>query len=838
MPLHARRAVKTTASRTSREVTSGYRITQKATDWRERFDKHVRESASQTPELITEIAELVAELPPDQLLKRASHEEFVVFAGVNDDTDIGHEEVAANKMVTYVQSVIAAVPRAQVQKSTVSEEDWQALKAHISSLFGFHMRAFTMSMRGPVDSIQLHDRAASEAARVESSLVDLWYTMWGRRFPIHLNQYFEDLLLPHSAVFEELFGLTASDLIRGLVKIDVALRFGHAVTVRDLHDLGLIPEADSLVRLPRVDRIPASSAADGVDRAARFLGWPSNEEDVNARVFEYGLFDVSRNSQLPDKLLRELSWEPGEDDEFFSPGELAGSPLRTWPIMKRPFLSIDGNYYCFDPSALSDYIYRNLYNVVRRLRPDLAESWRKTQAKRMEELAEKYFLRLLPGAKIFSNAHYAGYGLTGEVDAIVIYDDHLIVVETKGGAYTLQSPAIDFEAHVESVKELGSGATNQGARFRRYLQAAPSVPIYDSNNKKTRNKIADISLTSFRHVSVCAITLDPFTELAARLHHLGGMGISLEASGLWLMSLDDLHVYLDVFHNPLIFLHYVEQRTQAAHSMILDLDDELDHLGMYMEHNQYSGYADDLYQEQPFELATFAGYRADIEHVFNERLRDPESAIVLEQEMPGRLREGLDVLAKSPQQGRARVASYLLDGSGETRNLLGDYIERALSEGPIGNRPRSFTADGANDGTRLALFCWNTLTAPRDAQWSMAYARTLVVMNSEPERLLLELSYTPRGVLHQVNWSWVKLDEIPEGELPRFQAVAHELRRGRKGAALINQRRQSVSHSKRNPRKIGRNEPCFCGSGKKYKKCCIDITPTYPGPAQFIQPRG
>ncbi|MCC2646713.1 MAG: hypothetical protein K0R02_778 [Rickettsiaceae bacterium] len=22
--------------------------------------------------------------------------------------------------------------------------------------------------------------------------------------------------------------------------------------------------------------------------------------------------------------------------------------------------------------------------------------------------------------------------------------------------------------------------------------------------------------------------------------------------------------------------------------------------------------------------------------------------------------------------------------------------------------------------------------------------------------------------------------------------------------------------------KIGRNDPCFCGSGKKYKKCCIE----------------
>ena len=24
------------------------------------------------------------------------------------------------------------------------------------------------------------------------------------------------------------------------------------------------------------------------------------------------------------------------------------------------------------------------------------------------------------------------------------------------------------------------------------------------------------------------------------------------------------------------------------------------------------------------------------------------------------------------------------------------------------------------------------------------------------------------------------------------------------------------------PPKVGRNEPCWCGSGKKYKKCCFE----------------
>lgn len=27
--------------------------------------------------------------------------------------------------------------------------------------------------------------------------------------------------------------------------------------------------------------------------------------------------------------------------------------------------------------------------------------------------------------------------------------------------------------------------------------------------------------------------------------------------------------------------------------------------------------------------------------------------------------------------------------------------------------------------------------------------------------------------------------------------------------------------SKLSSKKVGRNEPCLCGSGKKYKKCCL-----------------
>jgi uncharacterized protein YecA (UPF0149 family) len=41
---------------------------------------------------------------------------------------------------------------------------------------------------------------------------------------------------------------------------------------------------------------------------------------------------------------------------------------------------------------------------------------------------------------------------------------------------------------------------------------------------------------------------------------------------------------------------------------------------------------------------------------------------------------------------------------------------------------------------------------------------------------------------------------------------------GRKKRTVKTRKQPEVSAK---PRKVGRNEPCPCGSGKKFKKCCL-----------------
>jgi preprotein translocase subunit SecA len=65
------------------------------------------------------------------------------------------------------------------------------------------------------------------------------------------------------------------------------------------------------------------------------------------------------------------------------------------------------------------------------------------------------------------------------------------------------------------------------------------------------------------------------------------------------------------------------------------------------------------------------------------------------------------------------------------------------------------------------------------------------------------------------------IDDV-EQEMSWFSSVDHSAREpGVPRRAVPNSRRfESPTTYKRSGAKVGRNDPCPCGSGKKFKKCC------------------
>jgi uncharacterized protein YecA (UPF0149 family) len=105
----------------------------------------------------------------------------------------------------------------------------------------------------------------------------------------------------------------------------------------------------------------------------------------------------------------------------------------------------------------------------------------------------------------------------------------------------------------------------------------------------------------------------------------------------------------------------------------------------------------------------------------------------------------------------------------------------------------------------MTLYVWSP-AAPRLEVAAEEHTQAVMLANGEATRRLVELEYAESGTLVGVHMTHVSLAGLSGNELSRIQKASLELRRRRLDEAT-------------NSGPIGRNQPCPCGSGKKFKRC-------------------
>jgi preprotein translocase subunit SecA len=759
-----------------------------------------REMAHELPKIKGEIDALVdciaarvARAPSAELMLRAWWE-FAAASALPDKK--AEERDAAMQLLEYIQSVIASASPRAGPPEVLKDEDWNLLKADVRTLFKRVSFEYQLSLTAERKQQQKLDMEI-EQFRFRAEV--FWANVRGERYQAHEKDALLEILEPHSDVLVRLFGIDASTLVSELEKILAKLTYG-------VHNAFLETESFREETIARIEKLAAESPAATFhelrEKVFEDSAFASKRDRVAGEMFGFEMFDVENVTNLPKALLDELTWSPGEDQDFLAPGDFRGWPLRVWPTMKRPFIRLDRRTLCFDMFALFDRFYRVLQRIVLRLEPGYAQTWNDRQKVISETLPLKYFRRLLPGAQVFAPVYYRWKAANGsiewcETDSLVAYDDHLLVIEVKAGAFTYTSPATDLPAHISSLQGLIRHPASQANRFIDYLDSAAEVSIHDANH----TEIGRLRRSDFRHITPCAITLDPMTELAARSNQLKKVGIDLGQRPLWALSIDDLRVYADLIDNPLVFLHFVEQRLSATRSDLLNLDDELDHFGLYLKTNNYSLSAANLAGAERNRVF-FTGYRETIDKYYAAVDRR-DTAAVPKQRMPKRLAEIIAFLSQSNINGRSEAASFLLDAGGEYREEISAGIDQQLRQHSKLLRTLPLSTHG---DMSLTLFVWSPM-APRQAALAIEHTQVVAMASGENTRPLLELEYTADGTLCGVHWQRVTLSGLSSAELRRVQAEAAAFRR----------RRVSKAEAQG---KIGRNDPCPCGSGKKYKRCC------------------
>jgi hypothetical protein len=775
----------------------------------EEHKKFIDRAAQRYPEVcadfdkrITRIRDLVKTFDPLRLLQCGFLNYFHSLDKNKSTIKTDQDSSMAMRMIDYIQSIIVSTPPDRLRKGDFDQKIWHELFLEVQKFYHeqltFHIYHTAYLKKTQKDYDQEYDSYYVKAQM-------LWANVRGDRYMYYHITHLRDLLAVHNDIFEEIFGISIDKFIEGIELVQKSISEGipkvakefdrfREVSTKEVSEM-LHSGADTGKSLPEL-----------MKEVVQKNNWQEWQDSILGRLFEFDLFDVQKIADFPVSLLRELSWAPGQNEDFFAPGEYAGWPLRVMPVRVCPFICVDGRYYCFELLNLMDNLYRVLQRVIIRLRPDYKEKWNERQKQISEEIPFKLLTKLLPNATTYRSVyHQWATGKHGELnwcetDGLIIFDDHLLIVEIKAGAFTHSPPATDFPAYMSSIKELVLKPAIQAKRFMAYLKSKDAVVLYDDDHKP----IVKLRHSQFRHITACCVTLDQFTTLAAQAESLKPIGIDLQGFPIWPISADDLRVYADIFDSPIIFAHFLEERQRAFRSPALKVTDELDHLCLYMKHNRYVSYAEDFYES---EAPRWVGYRDDLDKYFHDLKYSPDKAKKPAQTLPSSLSEIIRLLEMKEKPGRCKIARDLLDMAGDTRNSfdasIKDVLARQKSKGHI--IPFSLLS-----GISVTVFCEQDGIASRDDVWKREYVLATLLRSKDCERLLLNLYFDAENKLIDMDYVYLALSDVHESNMIKIEEKSER------------QRKQFISaYLKDNLKKeVGRNEICPCGSSRKYKRCC------------------
>lgn len=156
------------------------------------------------------------------------------------------------------------------------------------------------------------------------------------------------------------------------------------------------------------------------------------------------------------------------------------------------------------------------------------------------------------------------------------------------------------------------------------------------------------------------------------------------------LSIDDLLLYKDYFDNYLNFLHYIKHRFLALNLQSLHVNDELDHLGLYIEHNYYSMTFGNRESDKVF----INGYRDKLDFYFQSKYFPERTAIKPEQKLPSRIDQILDYLKEHKKKNSIIFADSVLDLNDEGRDDFSKIIDYIIERQTVNKKMSSAIQQG------------------------------------------------------------------------------------------------------------------------------------------------
>ena len=748
---------------------------------------------------------LIAGMPPEELLGYIYAQRLMKnMAGIDQPSE-EHDSSVPDDSINEIQFLLEYVHAVLASDTEPNEVKFDEAKC--ADLFALSSKlkeqAMLFAMGSSIDTE--NEDFGPDTADIEFQIKSTWVLLRGNRYQVLEGEFYSYVLAPHDDVLKEVYGVGAIEIAEGFQDMANATRTGHADAAEEMMRQFEAAQKFALEQEKPLEDVMEEWVAANVDQSEA-AGRAMDD------MLRGGTANVSRHTKLPLELLADLAYRRGEETEFFAEGDFAGTPYRTLPARKKPLIKLGADYFAVDPCFTRDAGYRALlFNLLQR-KPDYKKSFINRQKIMSEGAFPTILSDQLPGAVVYQEVYYKDPATNqwSENDTLVLIDDVLYLIEAKAGAAaTIASPALDFRRHTQSVQDLVLKAYKQCERFFNYLNSSDEVPLYSLADGKY-HECGRIRHSDYRVMLPIGLTVESFSPMSTFCKELPEVEPLLGKHAFISMSIDDLFVLKRILPTPGIFAHYMEVRQAVAGMKRAHLFDEFDHLGAYITKNRFDEDIADQFREGQADMVVWDGMSNIIDRSFEGE--SWEDSPIPMQEFPDELLMLLGALDNTRSQGWLSAESLIRNYGEQARKDLAKLLSD-LGE-TIGQHPERYFAF-AGDGQ--LLFVWMQ-SSEHAAEWKRindkASAAALSTESPDVVGVFIEVD---EGRTYK-NVQCFKVD-IPSEQTAKNAHIFDDAKRMSMQRKKTNVPHTADKSKPKKAKKIGRNEPCPCGSGAKYKKC-------------------
>ena len=501
--------------------------------------------------------------------------------------------------------------------------------------------------------------------------------------------------------------------------------------------------------------------------------------------FNDSIFKIHK-SILPKEILEQLSINVGENIDF-KKGKIAYFPNNETLIYDKPLIKIDDEYYCFNPALIIYNLHTIIENIIISIIPPAKhqKNYYKKKGEYLEDKSLEIFQKILPNSEVYKNLKY---GIDDEIDGLVVYDNNIFIIEAKSNKFTRGAKKGNINKIKRNTKDIVERAYQQAIRAKKYILENKESEFRD-NNKKT---VLKISREKINNIYLINTTLEPLNHISTNLTSLQEFGFIQNDEWIWSVYLNDLRIISEILDSPSEFLVYVDRRIKFNDYPQIIMAEEIDIFGYFLSEGLY--FDDINFPEDSFMLiGSSFSKNIDLYYLWKEGILD-----------------------KAPEK-----PSYF-DGCNDNIKFLVNDLENLNKE--------SFSV---LTSFLLSLDCYKQKSIKEQIELILKSIRTDFTIDIDKKNIgvvfvskriyrydILQQQCKLYAYERKIN-NWFVV--IIGSNFIDFEKFYYDNKYNKLIEEKLEKLKQyRVQQKLKINKKIGRNDICPCGSGKKYKKCCLN----------------